>query len=71
MTLSKVGIDPFDLGVLIITVFINTGGLLSLGATRSAKVAFRVEGLFPQVCSFHPSFCLVYRLIIKNLKMSK
>ena len=70
MTLSKLEIDSFDLGVLIITVIIDTGGLLSLGATRSAKVAFRVEGLFPQV-SFHPSFCLVYRLIIKNLKMSK
>ena len=66
MTLSKVEIDSFDLGVLIITVFINTGGLLSLGAAHSAKVAFRAEGLFPQVCSFHPSFCLVYRLIIKN-----
>jgi hypothetical protein len=71
VTLSKLEIDSFDLGVLIITVIIDTGGLLSLGATRSAKVAFRVEGLFPQVCSFHPSFCLVYRLIIKNLKMSK
>ena len=48
--------SSLDLGVLMITVFINTGGLPSLGEARSAKVAFKAEGLFPQACSFHPSY---------------